>query len=80
MSKAISLKLNDAVFNEAETILKKIHIPRNFYINEALKYYNRAIKRKLIREQYLKESVLVSKHSLEINREFQDIDDEILGL
>lgn len=80
MSKAISLKLNETVFNEAEGILKKIHIPRNAYINQALKYYNQAIKRKLLKKQYLKESALVSKHSLEINREFQEIEDEILGL
>lgn len=32
-SKAISLKLNDGVFREAESIVRSMHIPRNSYIN-----------------------------------------------
>ncbi len=78
--KAISLKLNEDLFSEVDTIIKEIHIPRNSYINKALMYYNRAIKRKLLKAQYHKESSIVSEHSLEINREFQEIEDEILGI
>ena len=80
MSKAISLKLNESTFQEAENIVKSIHIPRNSYINQAIKHYNYLIKRKLLKRQYLKESAIVDKHSLEINEESQGIDDEILGL
>lgn len=80
MSKAISLKLNDSVFQEAENIVKSMHIPRNSYINQAIKYYNYLIKRKMLKRQYIKESAIVGKHSLKINEEFQGIDDEILGL
>ena len=80
MSKAISLKLNESIFQEAENIVKSIHIPRNSYINQAIKHYNYLIKRKLLKRQYLKESAIVDKHSLEINEESQGIDDEILGL
>lgn len=80
MSKAISLKLNDGVFQEAESIVKSMHIPRNSYINQAIKYYNYLIKRKMLKKQYIKESAITAKHSLEVNRELQEIDDEILGL
>ena len=72
MSKAISLKLNESIFQEAENIVKSIHIPRNSYINQAIKHYNYLIKRKLLKRQYLKESAIVDKHSLEINEESQE--------
>jgi hypothetical protein len=39
--KTLSLKLDDYVFQETEKLLEKIKTPRNRYINEALKYYNR---------------------------------------
>jgi len=64
MSKAISLKLNENIFQEAENI----------------KHYNYLIKRKMLKRQYIKESALAGKHSLKINEEFQEINDEILGL
>ena len=35
----ISLKLDDSVFGETEKILSDISIPRNRYINEAIKFY-----------------------------------------
>ncbi len=37
MSKAFPLKVNDQLFNETEEILKKIHVSRNAYVNEAIK-------------------------------------------
>lgn len=80
MSKAISLKINDKLFREAENLIHKTHVPRNSYINEAIKYYNRLVKRKLLKLLYRKESSLVGAHSLAINKDFQEIEDEILGL
>ena len=80
MSKAISLKLNESTFQEAENIVKSMHIPRNSYINQAIKHYNYLIKRKMLKRQYIKESAIAGKRSLAINEEFQEIDDEILGL
>ena len=80
MSKAISLKINDMIFKETEELLQKTQVPRNSYINEAIKYYNRLIRRKLLKRQYKKESSMVGGHSLEINQEFQEIEDDILGL
>jgi metal-responsive CopG/Arc/MetJ family transcriptional regulator len=37
--KTLSLKLDDAVFQETEKVLAKLKKPRNRYINEALQYY-----------------------------------------
>lgn len=46
--KTLSLKIDDSTFGETEDILSRINIPRNRYINEAIKYYKRAQKRQIL--------------------------------
>ena len=46
--KTLSLKLDETVFNETEQVLLHIKKSRNRYINEALEFYNKIQKRKLI--------------------------------
>ncbi len=72
--KSISLKLDDAVFGETEKILSKIKKPRNRYINEALEFYNRIQKRLILERRLKKESDLVKSDSLDVLREFENID------
>ena len=45
--KNLSLKMDDAVFNETEKIISKINKNRNRYINEAVEFYNLVQKKKL---------------------------------
>ena len=35
--KTLSLKLDDAIFQDTEILTSKLHLARNRYINEALK-------------------------------------------
>ena len=77
MSKTLSLKLKDDVFAETEDIIKSIHKPRNTYINEALSFYNKFIRRKILKNRLKKESRLVSESSMEVLRELELIEDEI---
>ncbi len=72
--KNISLKLDDSVFGETEKILSKIKKPRNRYINEALEFYNRFQKRLILERRLKKESYLVKSDSLNILKEFENID------
>ena len=74
--KIISLKIDDPVFAEMESILFTIQIPRNRYINEALKFYNGIQKRKILQERLEVESYLVKDESLSVLKEFEDIDYE----
>ncbi len=71
MSKNLSLKLNDAVFEETEQILKKVKMPRNTYINKALDYFNEYNKRNLLKKDLLRESKLVSEESMDVLHEFE---------
>lgn len=73
--KTLSLKLDDTVYEETEQLLEKIKKPRNRYINEALQYYNRIQKRKLISKLLVLESKLVSEESMNVLNEFENLDE-----
>ncbi len=72
--KTVSLKIDDSIFGETEIILSKIKKPRNRYINEALEYYNKIQKRKILENRLKKESASVRTESLSVLNEFEEID------
>jgi hypothetical protein len=72
--KNISLKLDNSVFGETEKILSRIKKPRNRYINEALAFYNKLQRRILLERSLKKESDLVKLDSLEVLKEFENLD------
>jgi hypothetical protein len=72
--KNISLKMDDSIFSETEKILSQIRKPRNRYINEAIKYYNRLQRRLLLEKKLKTESELVKRDSMKILKEFEDVD------
>ena len=72
--KTVSLKIDESIFVETEKILSNIRIPRNRYINEALEYYNKIQKRQLLEQKLKKESELVKKDSMDILKDFEDLD------
>lgn len=76
MSKMISLKLQEQIFEESEEIVAQLGIARNRYINDALKLYNAHQRRKLLRSQIAKESQQTRKHSLEVLAELDALDDD----
>lgn len=74
--KNLSLKLDDDVFQEAEKILSRMKKSRNRYINEAVEFYNRLHRRRLLARQLSKESKLVARNSMEVLAEFEKLLDE----
>ncbi len=76
--KNLSLKLQDAIFNETEMLVGVLKKNRNAYLNEALAFYNRYQKRRLLAEQLRLESALVADSSLEVLAEFEAIEDDLL--
>ncbi len=74
--KTLSLKLDNDIFGETEKILEKLKKPRNRYINEALKYYNKLQRQKLIEEKLQIESRLVREDSMAVLKEFEKMDYE----
>ena len=74
--KTLSLKLEDQIFEDTEKVISKIKKTRNRYINEAVDYYNRFNKRKLIARELAKESKLVQNESMAVLAEFEKISRE----
>ncbi len=73
--KTLSLKLDEVVYKETEQLLEKIKKPRNRYINEAISYYNRLQRRKLIANQLVFESKIVSEDSMAILSDFEKLEE-----
>lgn len=73
--KTLSLKLDDAVFDETEKVLEQMKISRNRYINEALVFFNKVQKRKLLAETLAAESRLVGLDSMEILKELDQLEE-----
>ena len=73
--KNLSLKLEDDIFQETEKIVSRVKGNRNRYINEAIEFYNRLHKRRLLSKQLTKESKLVARDSMEILAEFEKLHD-----
>jgi hypothetical protein len=72
--KTVSLKIDDSTFGETEKILSRIKIPRNRYINEAIEYYNKVQKRKILEKRLQVESNLVQNESMTILKDFEKTD------
>lgn len=77
MSKVLSLKLQDRVYEEAEEILRKSRKARNAYFNEAINLYNKLWKRKILKRELAKESALVAADSLEVLEAFERLEDTL---
>jgi len=71
MSKILSLKLREDIYEDTEKIRKQAKLPRNTYINRALEIFNKMQKRGRLKIQLQKESNMVSKESLSILAEFE---------
>lgn len=71
MSRPLSLKLDESIFNETEKLLKVVNIPRNSYINKAVDHYNHLVKRKILAKKLKIESLAVKSNSTEVLKDFE---------
>jgi predicted PolB exonuclease-like 3'-5' exonuclease len=72
--KSILLKLEDDLLKETELLLDGINKSRNRYINEALHYYNRIQKRKMLANMLKNESKMVADESMKVLAEFEKLE------
>ncbi len=79
MSKNLSLKLQDEIFEETEHVLRKVKRPRNAYINEAIHFYNKLITRRLLKNKLLRESNIVAADSMMVLEEFERFEESLPG-
>jgi predicted transcriptional regulator len=79
MSKNLSLKLQDEVFEETERVLRRVKRPRNAYINEAIHFYNKLVARRLLKNKLIRESNIVAADSMVVLEEFEKFEEGLLG-
>ena len=79
MSKILSLKVQDEIFEETERVLKKVKRPRNAYINEAIHFYNKLIARRLHKNRLVRESNIVAADSMVVLEEFEKFEEDLPG-
>ena len=72
--RTVSLKIDDTIFGETENIVSLLKKPRNRYINEAIDFYNRIQKRKILEQKLQRESILVKDNSMSVLKEFESIE------
>ncbi len=71
MSKAISLKIDNQIFEKTEALISELKISRNKYINDALESYNRMKEMERVNTLLAKASTLVRENSLEALHDFE---------
>jgi predicted transcriptional regulator len=76
MSKALSVKMDEGVFRDADRLAKRAHISRNAYINKAVKLMNRLQERQKRSEQYRVDALEARASSKEVMKEFERFLDE----
>ena len=76
MSKLISLKMDEKLFQDTEIIVSKLGISRNKYINDAVTAYTKEQKRAEMEEQIRKEIKLIQESSMEVMAEFEALEDD----
>ena len=74
--KSIFFNLDDEIFNETELILSGMKMSRNKYINDALEWYNKFQRKKMMESKLISESEAVRKESLSVLKEFEDLEDK----
>ena len=72
--KVISLNIDEIIFSDTEKIVALMKKPRNRYINEAIDFYNKHQQRLMLEHKLQKESGIVKEESLNILRDFEEID------
>jgi hypothetical protein len=74
--KSLSFRIDDATLVETDKLLPYLKRTRNKYFNDAVKYYNNLLKKRIIASQLEKESKLVRKESMKVLHEFEALEDE----
>lgn len=75
MSHALSLKMDDRIFEDAEKVIRKIHVPRNAYINQAVDFYTRLQKRLLTKKKLANDVSLLRQDTRDFLKSFELLED-----
>lgn len=76
--KALSLRLEDAIYEKVEKLIKAEKTNRNRFLNDAISFYAQYMERKLMEEKMKRSSMAVREQSMEVLKDYEPIDFESL--
>jgi hypothetical protein len=71
---SISLKIDEKILTEADSIWRDVQKSRNSYFNEAIAYFNSMKRKELLAKQLAKESKMVKLSSMEVLGEMEKLE------
>lgn len=71
MTRGVSLKLKETVYETTNRLRKSLGLSRNAYITKAILYYNRLHERRSLAQRLREESLLVRDESKVVLEEFE---------
>lgn len=72
--KTVSFKIEESILEQAEIIQSELNQSRNSYLNDAIAHYNSVQRNQLLEKQLEFESNLVRENSMDVLRDFEEMD------
>ena len=67
--------MDDRIFQETESVILKIRMPRNAYINRAVDFYNRCQKRLLTKKKIQRDVRMLKAETMDIIKSSELLED-----
>lgn len=71
---ALTIRLNDTIFDEIKIRAKKLNISRSEYIRKSIENMNTKLKQEERRSKILNASKLIKKDSMNVNSDFSKVE------
>lgn len=67
--------MDEQIFSETEKVIRKMKVPRNAYINQAVAFYNRCQKRLIIKKKLKRDVSLLKMDTKKFLKSFELLED-----
>ena len=75
MSTSLSLRIEEEVLREVDDAARELHVPREAFLDQAIRNYLARMSQRRLRARLRKESELTAAESLRVLKEFEAIAD-----
>ena len=72
----VTIRISQELMNKTNQIARSLKVSRNEYIRKSILTMNESIKQQELRAQLTKSSKLVRKNSMQVNKDFDEIEYE----
>jgi predicted transcriptional regulator len=73
MSKSLTLSIEDEVLREVDKAAHELHLPRETFLQQAIRSYVQQMGHRKLRSQLRRESALTAAESMRVLKEFEAI-------